>query len=474
MKLMKQLLRNQTNAALVLLLSACPLIAADVNGDRLNIGSGQSLSGSWATIAGGIYNTNAAFGSAIGGGVDNWLTTPAEYSVVSGGYSNTIHSWYSVIAGGARNLMDDETEGSVIAGGWGNKIHHDAYAGSISGGAENTIGTNSPYAWIGGGGFNTFGMNADYGVIGGGNANTIHGATHATIAGGNMCQTHYSQASVIGGGQLNVIYSNSVQSTIAGGAENLIYPDSHGTTIGGGIYNEVRNGVQEGTIAGGLDNNIWTNSSYSTIGGGWGNNILNDSIYSTIPGGAANVVEGDYAFAAGRYADASHDGAFVWSDSTGTTFASTNNNEFAVRSHGGVRFQTGATPTGVKLSPGSGTWASLCDRNTKANFVPVNTRTVLEKVAVLPLNTWSYKDQGEGVRHIGPVAQDFHAAFGVGEDDRTITTVDADGVALAAIQGLHGLLKEKDAALKEQESMVKELSVRVQALEKLLHPVGAR
>ena len=61
---------------------------------------------------------------------------------------------------------------------------------------------------------------------------------------------------------------------------------------------------------------------------------------------------------------------------------------------------------------------------------------MLDKVAELPVSTWSYKAQGPDIRHIGPMAQDFTAAFGVGEDDRHITSVDADGVALAAIKGL--------------------------------------
>ena len=49
------------------------------------------------------------------------------------------------------------------------------------------------------------------------------------------------------------------------------------------------------------------------------------------------------------------------------------------------------------------------------------------------------------LRHISPIAQDFSAAFGVGEDDTHINTVDADGVALAAIQGLYHLVQQKDA-----------------------------
>lgn len=64
------------------------------------------------------------------------------------------------------------------------------------------------------------------------------------------------------------------------------------------------------------------------------------------------------------------------------------------------------------------------------------------------------------VRHIGPMAQDFHAAFEVGEDDEHIATVDADGVALAAIQGLYRLVAEKDAKIAEEAKKVAALEAR--------------
>jgi hypothetical protein len=76
---------------------------------------------------------------------------------------------------------------------------------------------------------------------------------------------------------------------------------------------------------------------------------------------------------------------------------------------------------------------------------------VLDKLCGLPLATWNYRSQDKSIRHLGPMAQDFHAAFQLGEDEKHITTVDADGVALAAIQGLNALLKEKDARISELE-----------------------
>ena len=71
----------------------------------------------------------------------------------------------------------------------------------------------------------------------------------------------------------------------------------------------------------------------------------------------------------------------------------------------------------------------------------------LEKIAAMPLNTWQYRNQEAKYRHMGPMAQDFYGAFGLGESDKQIDAVDADGVALAAVQGLNAKLAQKDLAL---------------------------
>jgi len=100
------------------------------------------------------------------------------------------------------------------------------------------------------------------------------------------------------------------------------------------------------------------------------------------------------------------------------------------------------------------------DRASKQEFAPVAQREILTKLAKLPLTTWVYTNT-PNIRHIGPVAQDFAAAFGVGEDDKHIATVDADGVALASIQGLYQIVQEKDAKIHDLER-------RLEALERKL------
>src|SRR5262249_12598571 len=105
----------------------------------------------------------------------------------------------------------------------------------------------------------------------------------------------------------------------------------------------------------------------------------------------------------------------------------------------------GKATAGVKLAAGSGSWSSLSDRNLKANFAAVDGRDVLQRLVALPVSTWNYQAEGEAIRHIGPTAQDFKAAFNLGEDETTISTVDEQGVALAAIQGLYAELRQWDA-----------------------------
>jgi Flp pilus assembly pilin Flp len=104
------------------------------------------------------------------------------------------------------------------------------------------------------------------------------------------------------------------------------------------------------------------------------------------------------------------------------------------------------------------------DRNKKANFAAVNAREVLGRVVALPIETWNYLSQGPAVRHIGPMAQDFHAAFGVGEDDTHINMVDANGVALAAIQGLYQLVQEQEIQLTVLEARLAALEAREREL----------
>jgi hypothetical protein len=120
-----------------------------------------------------------------------------------------------------------------------------------------------------------------------------------------------------------------------------------------------------------------------------------------------------------------------------------------------------------------GAWVSGSDRNSKAGFMPVNTDDILAKVAALPITRWHYPSSS-GTPHLGPMAQDFYAAFGTGSDDRHIADVDEGGVALAAIQGLNKKEDEKDAEIKTLKQENHSLQQRLDALERVVQSLAEK
>ena len=117
--------------------------------------------------------------------------------------------------------------------------------------------------------------------------------------------------------------------------------------------------------------------------------------------------------------------------------------------------------------------APLCmsDRNRKKNIAPADTDAILKKVSELPIATWTYLNEPSDVRHLGPMAQDFHASFGLGNDDRTYHSVDAHGVALAAIQALEHVVKEQEQRIGRLERENRALGQRLRAFDGR-HQVG--
>jgi hypothetical protein len=104
------------------------------------------------------------------------------------------------------------------------------------------------------------------------------------------------------------------------------------------------------------------------------------------------------------------------------------------------------------------------DRNIKANFEPVRGEDVLDRLAAIPITRWNYKSDGPAVKHVGPMAQDFRAAFGLGSTDKAISVVDASGIALAAIQSLNHKVDALAAESAELRKENQELRAKVQRL----------
>ena len=130
---------------------------------------------------------------------------------------------------------------------------------------------------------------------------------------------------------------------------------------------------------------------------------------------------------------------------------------------------SGYVTVSSSFSGGSGTFSGsvsaeefieTSDRNAKSNFAAVNPRSVLSRLATIPIQTWNFKSQPESVRHMGPMAQDFRAAFNLGRDDKHISALDAQGVTMAAIQGLYQLMQEKEAQIAQLRARVVRLERR--------------
>jgi hypothetical protein len=111
----------------------------------------------------------------------------------------------------------------------------------------------------------------------------------------------------------------------------------------------------------------------------------------------------------------------------------------------------------------TGTLTQGSSREIKTNFVSLDPKDVLARVTALPVSIWSYKTDA-GVRHLGPMAEDFHQAFGLGEDDKHIAPGDQAGVALLAVQGLNQVVQEKDKEIADLKSRLETLEKLVQNL----------
>ena len=325
-----------------------------------------------------------------------------------------------------------------------------------------------------------------------------------------------SSPNIIGGSGSNTVSAGVSGATIAGGgtASSSNRITGNFGAIGGGAGNVA---ASFATVAGGQGNTA--TGGEGAIGGGIGN--IASGQFSTVPGGIVNRAAGRASFAAGDNAIADHNFSFVWSGAGGNPVSSSGTNQFVVRAPGGVQWYADTshyfgnvsrqmlnlwgTNYAIGVQPGSlmfrcndaasdgfiwykgggyvdsyanpgggielmhlvesglyvkGALLTTSDRNAKQGFNHIEPMTVLDKVLSLPITQWSYKSDPT-TRHIGPVAQDFKAAFELGSDEKHIATVDADGVALAAIQGLHQLIKEKDARIDSLEKRLNALERRV-------------
>ncbi len=400
-----------------------------------------------ATISGGgmlgLPNRVIANMGTVGGGIDN---RSGELATVGGGSDNAATGFRATIAGGGQNAADRDS--ATVGGGYGNTASA-SYA-TVSGGTFNAA--TEINATVGGGSGNI--AKERHSVVGGGSDN-LAGGYVSTVAGG-VYNTALSTYSTVSGGIANT--TKGIGATVSGGTGNLA--DGDDSTVSGGANNRVTD--KYSAVAGGRGN-VAGNSNddpgdamYATVGGGIDNAAR--GIFSVVPGGSSNVAAGNSSFAAGHGAiiHPEHSGAFLYADSKDADFHSERADEFAVRATGGFRFVTatdapGRPSAGVRLSAGSGSWESFSDRDAKMLITSVDRGLILELLSKLPIQSWSYKTEMPPSPHLGPTAQDFHDLFGFGRDDKYISMVDADGVALAAIQGLYEFVMKKEDEIRNQQ-----------------------
>jgi hypothetical protein len=421
-------------------------------------------------VGGGDGNTATGLAATVSGGRRNEAN--ADHAVVAGGYWNVTYGITSTISGGQQNFINRDC--ATIGGGRNNQIYAD-YGTIGGGGGDGEASANIVYD--------------NGGTIGGGTSNVVgtdnsdpSDAEDATVAGGRRNLAR-GRGTTIGGGEYNL--ADGYGATVAGGQANSANGD-YATVAGGGPIDfghaVVGNVAQDkyATVAGGGGNRAgnWNDdpddAAFATVGGGRDNAA--SGRLATVPGGESNLAQGDRSFAAGNRAKAYNDGCFVWGDSTASDVTCDGDNQFVIRAAGGVYLYTsGDLSSGAYLGSGMSNWNPLpppSDRNLKENVVPIDPQRVLEQIAAVPISTWNFRSQDTDVRHMGPMAQDFQAAFGLGEDDRHISTIDADGVAFAAIQGLHERSQEQAARIEELEAenaalqaQLTDLQARVNGLE---------
>lgn len=216
-----------------------------------------------------------------------------------------------------------------------------------------------------------------------------------------------------------------------------------------------------------------------------GDNNTADGSRAVVLGGALSEAAAAYSLAFGPSAIVSsgHTGAMLFADydaSAWYDFDSAAAREFAVRARGGVRFVTalssGNPSAGVIVAAGGSSWSSLSDSSAKENITQVDGEEVLAKIALMTIPEWNYKTQDDHIRHLGPMAQEFYSAFGLGEDNKHINTIDIDGINMLAIQALATRTQElaaKTNKITEHEQQIETLQAQVNNLNILMESILA-
>ena len=190
--------------------------------------------------------------------------------------------------------------------------------------------------------------------------------------------------------------------TVGGGSNNVA--SGQYATVGGGSGNVASS--SSATVAGGQNNTA--NNTYATVGGGYNNSA---GYVATIPGGANNLASGYYSFAAGQRAKATNQGAFVWADSQGADFSSTNNDQFLIRAQGGVGIGTNVTAGNALTVAGNVAATSFSGNGSGLMNVTAATLAIPQGMALIPAGTFTMGDSLDGETDAMPTTNITVSAF---------------------------------------------------------------
>ena len=343
---------------------------------------------------------------------------------MSGGYGNIAANSDATVSGGALNTASGDE--AIVSGGYGNTATGDS--STVSGGYVNTASGES--STVSGGFGNSAGN--DSATVSGGYGNNA-GGVGATVSGGviNTANGEYSfaagqQAQALHQGAF--VWADSQNKTFSSTAnDQFLIRAQGGVGIGTGAPAAAAHiSSGGGTSSPQLRVDQTTASGYARL------RLVSGASWDVAVGGGINVMNFYAAPAPGA---------------SGT-------NIFSLYPNGSASLY--------------GTLAQGSDRAHKENLKSIDPQNVLAKVAAMPITEWNYITDA-GVLHLGPMAQDFYAAFSLGADDKHITTIDEGGVALAAIQGLNQKLEKENAELKAQNDslarQLNELATEVKAIE---------
>ncbi len=469
---------------------------------------------SFATIGGGGGNGIEAGSSSatIGGGNANIIQSNSYYATIAGGNNGLIqsNSPYATLVGGERNQIQNNSADSFVGGGYNNVVQTNSGFSAIVAGAGNTVQASASSSFIGSGQFNAVGTNANLAVIGGGYGN-LCGTNYATVPGGflNSALGEYSLAAgrnALASGFGSFVWNSYPNTNYPVGdneffvfAQNGFSVDYNTQTSAGGGSRWVYIGNGR---AGSIINPVYTtiaawNQAYLSDGGTWTSSsdrarkenfapvdtraILDEVValplqtwnYTNEPATMRHLGPTAQDFHRAFGLNGPDDKHITDIDEGGVALAAIQGLNQKVEEQLKAKDIRLVALEGA-LAPVGRPAASLSDREAKRDLRPVDGRDVLERLCRIPISTWTYRSEEQPTRHIGPMAQDFHAAFGLGEDDKHITNLDADGVALAAIQGLNQRVRELKQELQARDRKIEALEQRLVAVESALGPLAEK